>query len=146
VRLVSVEPVIDPQAYLAALPELARDLPPGARAFALDDGHYDFYGTRCVKDLVVAGVRVADDGALGAVVELDPNEWKHDAGLVVRYLGLHRLTVEAGQAPPAGPTRLGSVVIDEIVPDAHGCRHEIACTGGTVVVVAADLEASWRVP
>lgn len=42
---------LDPDAYLGLLPTLVGALPPGARAFAADPDHYDFFSRRCVKDL-----------------------------------------------------------------------------------------------
>ena len=47
---------LSPLDYLAALPELAPKLPPGARAFATDPQHYDFSSRRCVKDLTLGPI------------------------------------------------------------------------------------------
>jgi len=38
---------LDPEAYLEQLPSLADSLPDGARRFATEPGHYDFFGQRC---------------------------------------------------------------------------------------------------
>jgi hypothetical protein len=48
---VKIDEVIDPTAYLEQLPSFEAEFPPGAWAFASDPGHYDFYATKCVKDL-----------------------------------------------------------------------------------------------
>src|SRR5215470_11302016 len=51
----------DPTPYLAELPRLRGLLPPGAREFACDPAHYDFYSARCVKDLKFGHLRLVDD-------------------------------------------------------------------------------------
>ncbi|MEU2924423.1 hypothetical protein ABZ636_05055 [Streptomyces sp. NPDC007251] len=85
---------LDPRAYLAELPRLCAELPPGARAFATDPGHYDIAGaTRCVKDLELAGVHLATDKSGGLVLDFAPNKFKHDSGLRIRYSGVRRFTV-----------------------------------------------------
>ncbi|MFF3910258.1 hypothetical protein ACFYZJ_30830 [Streptomyces sp. NPDC001848] len=43
--------LLDPSAYLEMLPEIFSHLPEGARRFASDPEHYDFYREHCVKDL-----------------------------------------------------------------------------------------------
>ncbi|MEY9992763.1 hypothetical protein ABIE67_004795 [Streptomyces sp. V4I8] len=135
--------MIDPAAYLARLSELAEQLPPGARAFATDPGHYDFSGRRCVKDLTPHEVRRAYD-----VIELRlrHNCWKHDEDLVVRYRGVSHFqagAVDVMAAGDGGVSALGEVILDEVLPHAHGCTHEIACRPGTLVVVCRDFVASW---
>jgi len=135
---------LDPRAYLAELPRLAPDLPPGARAFATDPGHYDFYGERCVKDLRLGEVRAVDDGALSATIRFV----RRDADLVVRYFAPVELRVDQG---PPGRTRgmrkwLGSVMLDEVLPHPAGVSHEVQLHGGTLYVVAADLVAEWTAP
>ncbi|MCK2240275.1 MULTISPECIES: hypothetical protein [unclassified Crossiella] len=126
--------MIDPEAYLAVLPTLAADLPPGARAFATDPDHYDFHGKRCVKDLKPTEPRTEGDQL---VLELRHNCWKHDADLVLRYTGVTEYTVD----PPG--TLPKDLMLDELLPDEHGVRHEFGCVTGTIVVVAADVTAAW---
>ncbi|MDG6106567.1 hypothetical protein Daura_26600 [Dactylosporangium aurantiacum] len=127
---------LDADAYLDNLPRLAEQLPPGARAFATDPAHYDFTGLRCVKDLTVGAVR-RDEPAGTVDIRYTGNPWKHDEDLVVRYTGVTRVDLA-----DIGPIRL-----DELLPAPEGCRHEVAGLNGTIVVVCADLTASWqRVP
>ncbi|MET9362868.1 hypothetical protein ABZX93_18380 [Streptomyces sp. NPDC006632] len=87
---------IDPRPYIDELPRLQAELPPGAWAFASDPGHYDMgHGNqRCVKNLQLAGVRVATDKSGGLVLEFAPNPWKHDAGLRLSYDACGRVSAE----------------------------------------------------
>ena len=84
-RFVSLNPIIDPEPYLAVLGDLRSELPQGACEFASDPCHYDFYSSRCVKDLTVDSVTFLDTGALTLEVRLAPNEWKHESPLTIRY-------------------------------------------------------------
>ncbi|WP_406199962.1 hypothetical protein OG331_24785 [Streptomyces sp. NBC_01017] len=130
--------VIDPTAYPARLSELADDLPSGARAFATDPGHYDFSGRRCVKDLTPHEVRRVGDRA---ELRLRHHCGKHDEDLVVRYEGVSRFHVDTAEV--CDVRILGEVVLDEVLPHAEGCSHEISCRTGTLVVVCRDLVAGW---
>ena len=130
---------IDPRPYLAQLPALANELPPGARAFATDSAHYDFGGKRCVKDLRPTQVRRTADGDLEILFR--HNCFKHDEDLLVRYTGVSRFQSDVlGVCDPAS---LGDVILDEILPHPGGCTHELACRPGTLVVACQDLEAEW---
>jgi hypothetical protein len=40
-------------------------------------------------------------------------------------------------------TGLREVLLDEVPPHEHGCSHEIACIGGSILVVCQDLAATW---
>jgi hypothetical protein len=142
--------LLDPQPYLDALPGLSAQLPAGARAFALDPDHYDFSSVRCVKDLRIASVAVAEGGyaRLKVEIRLEPNRFKHDAGLIILYDDVIGLTVEAGpqgdqRVWPDTP-RLGDVQLDEILPHDHGCTHEVKLTGGSILVTCGDLHAEWK--
>ncbi|GAB3839787.1 hypothetical protein ACFPIJ_34470 [Dactylosporangium cerinum] len=136
----------DARAYLAALPQLAGDLPPGAARFATDPDHYDLAGLRCVKDLSIGELEHDEPGT--ARIRFTGNPWKHDEDLVVQYTGVIHLHVEPGEPTSvSGPGPIGSIMLDEILPDPGGCRHEIAGHNGRAVVVCADLTATWhRVP
>nr|WP_042196875.1 hypothetical protein [Kibdelosporangium sp. MJ126-NF4] len=136
-RYVRLTDMFDPTEYLERLPELAPDLPAGARSFATDPDHYDFGGKRCVKDLALRGL--AFDGT-GLVVEFRHNCWKHEEDLTVRYGDVRSLAVDL---PEATPTMPHAVTLDEILPDAAGCRHEIAMHTGSLVVTCRDLTATW---
>ncbi|GAA3243698.1 hypothetical protein ACFO1B_31415 [Dactylosporangium siamense] len=131
----------DARAYLTALPQLAGDLPPGAARFATDPDHYDLAGLRCVKDLSIGELD-------GSRIRFTGNPWKHDEDLVIQYTGVTSLDVEPGEpSPVSGQDPIGSVQLDEILPAPEGCRHEIAGHHGRIVVVCADLTATWlRVP
>lgn len=135
---------LDPKAYLAALPRLAGELPPGAAAFATDPGHYDFRDPRCVKDLELGGATLADEqGEVSLELLLTPNEWKHESGLRLRYTRIESFHVDTTESDGTLP-RLGDLQRDEVLPHPSGLTHEIAFTSGTVHVVAADLVAAWE--
>jgi hypothetical protein len=131
--------IVDPRPYLAKLPELAERLPPGARAFATDPGHYAFSGRRCVKDLKPQRVRCLGDGEIE--IRFGHNCWKHDEDLVVRYEGVSRF--QADVLGVCDVAALGEVILDEVLPRDGGCTHEVACRSGTLVVVCRDLVAQW---
>ena len=142
-RFVRVEGVIDPAPYLAELPGLEVALPQGAWRYISDPGHFDFYGSRCVKDLTLDEIVAADTGELAVSTRFRPNDSKHDAGLLLQYAGVTSVEVTAAAAKPLGLPRLGSVILDEVLPHALGCRHEIALTGGSIAIVCTDLTATW---
>jgi hypothetical protein len=143
-KLVKLDEVIDPTADLERLPSLEGEPPSGAWGFASDPGHYDFYGTQCVKDLNIAQVVFSDDGASSLTIRFERNEWKHESGLTVRYRDVAALLIDVDETSSLGPKRLGSVILDEVLPHERGCRHEIAFTGGSIVGVCADLDAAWQ--
>lgn len=133
---------LDPGAYLDLLPTLAGALPRGARAFAANPDHYDFYSSRCVKDLV------PDTLLHGATADEDwlqlgfrHNCWKHDEDLTVRYVGVNSLSLDA--VHQSDWASFGAVTLDEILPHEHGCSHEIGFRGGSLTVVSRDLIATW---
>jgi hypothetical protein len=39
-------------------------------------------------------------------------------------------------------SRLGEVILDEVLPHPDGCAHEIACHSGAITIVCRDLDAS----
>lgn len=133
----------DPGRYLAELPKLLPDLPAGAREFVSEPGHYDFGSPRCVKDLqlVDASFSVEREGCLE--IRFSPNEWKHDSGLVISYAEPSRMQFDSGENV-ASLQEMGTVLLDEVLPVASGCRHEIALTGGTISISCADLHARWE--
>jgi len=147
-RYVSVEftrdgTASDPTAYLEQLPTLASSLPEGARAFATDPEHYNYYGQRCVKDLKPQRLTSGEDnGATWLELRLRHNCWKHEEDLTIRYGGVDSVTMN-----PAGHdldvTHLQDVVLDEVLPDVRGCKHEIACLSGSLTVTCEDLVATW---
>ena len=125
--------VLDADAYVDLLPTLAGALPPGARAFAADPDHYNFFSRRCVKDLAPDTLEHGDDWLrLG----FRHNCWKHDEDLSIRYAGV----ISLDQSDWAG---LGTVTLDEVLPHDHGCSHEIAFLAGSLTVVCRDLTAKW---
>ncbi|HEY8983847.1 MAG TPA: hypothetical protein VIU15_30250 [Streptomyces sp.] len=133
---------LDATAYLAVLPALRDRLPPGARAFATAPGHYDIAdATHCVKDLEPAAVHLAGDRTGSLVLEFAPNRWKHDTGLRIAYSGVRHFSIDRAQAVDCLP--VGTVLLDEILPDDDGCVHEIALTDATITVRCADLQATW---
>lgn len=131
---------LDPDAYLELLPTLVGALPPGARAFAADPGHYDFFGRRCVKDLMPDTLlrgATADEGWLR--LGFRHNCWKHEEDLSIRYVGVTSVS-PVNLADWAG---FGAVTLDEILPHEHGCSHEIGFLDGSLTVVSRDLIATW---
>ncbi|MEU6589404.1 hypothetical protein ABZ923_09245 [Streptomyces sp. NPDC046881] len=134
---------LDPSAYLAELPRLRGQLPPGAWAFVSEPGHYDIpRADRCVKDLELAGVHPATDKSGGLVLEFAPNRFKHESGLRISYSGVRRFSIEYHHA--IDWMRVDTVLLDEILPDEDGgCVHEIALTDASITVHCQDLEAVW---
>ena len=129
----------DPRAYLAWLADHADELPPGARAFALDPAHYDFsdqWSPRSasfdrMSTRLVAGR--SDVTLVLAAFGGAPPEF------VLRYQGVTHLEVdlESGDGPRPG------LLVDEILPHEVGVSHELEFTSGTVTIVAVDLTAGW---
>ncbi|MFI1364948.1 hypothetical protein [Streptomyces griseochromogenes] len=134
---------LDAGAYLAELPRLRPQLPPGARSFASDPEHYDIGGaTRCVKDLELAGVHLAVDKSGGLVLEFAPNKWKHGSGLRITYSGVRHFSIEYEHS--IDWMGVDTVLLDEILPaEDGGCLHEIALTDASITVRCQDLEAVW---
>ncbi|MBQ0894654.1 hypothetical protein KBX37_16370 [Micromonospora sp. U56] len=134
---------LDPEAYLRQLPSLADSLPEGARRFATDPGHYDFLGQRCVKDLKPARLTSGEaDGSRWLELYLRHNCWKHEEDLTIRYSGVQRLTIEPADQG-LDVAQLQDVMLDEVLPHEHGCRHEIVCLSGRLIVTSQDLAATW---
>lgn len=154
-RLIRIEPTehgffLDPTPYLDQLARLSAELPPGAAAFANDPGHYDFHSSRCPKDLKLDRMTLTD--STGKIdLELSFVGYRPEPLLVIGYTGVTDLRVEAiaGTEPRQvwpETRRLGSVQLDEILPNEQGCSHEIKLINGTVTVISADLFAEWREP
>lgn len=138
-----IDDVIDPQDYLNRLPELSAALPQGAAAYAAEPGHYDFGSVRCVHDLKLSRISSGEDGdSAWMQLELRHNCWKHEEDLTIRYADVARFTMQTTSDMPRA-TRLGEVILDEVLPDSHGCTHEIAFHTGTLTIVCADLIATW---
>ncbi|MFJ6085596.1 hypothetical protein ACIQI8_29825 [Streptomyces sp. NPDC092369] len=131
--------VVDPRPYLARLPALADQLPPGARAFATDPGHYDLASRRCVKDLKPRAVRRTGDDEIE--IRFGHDCGQHEEDLLVRYAGVSRFQVDV--LGFCDVSALGDVILDELLPHPEGCTHEIACRPGTLVVACRDLAAEW---
>lgn len=132
---------LDPRPYLEALHILGPSLPPGARAYAQDQGHYDFTSRRCVKDLWFGSLAVNDDAG-SARLTLLPNASKHDEALIVEYQRVESTTITRDRDPGAG--WFGSVLLDELIPTDMGVSHELALTGGRIHVVANDVSVHWE--
>ncbi|MFK8844562.1 hypothetical protein [Streptomyces sp. Ac-502] len=80
-----------------------------------------------------------DDDAVE--VRLRHNCWKHNADLVIRYTGVSGFETTT---PVAGRwADLGTLILDEILPHANGCSHELAFWDGTLTVICRDLVAAW---
>jgi hypothetical protein len=134
---------LDPQAYLQALPRLSGDLPPGVAEFATDPDHYNFRGSRCVKDLELGKATLVDsEEGISLELVLAPNEWKHESGLCIRYSDVQSFRTNVEESDGTLP-RLGALQLDEVLPHPSGVSHEISFTCGSILVVAADLVAVW---
>jgi hypothetical protein len=134
---------MDPTAYVEQLPRLAVALPDGARAFATDPQHYDFYSQRFIKNLKPERLTFGNANGVDWVeLYLRHNCWRHEEDLVIRYDQVRAVTVN----PPRDDvdvSELREVFLDEVLPDDGGCTHEIACLGGSLLISCADLEARW---
>ncbi|MQY20701.1 hypothetical protein [Nocardia macrotermitis] len=126
--------------YIEQLPALEKLLPAESWSFASAPEHYNFFGTRCVKDLELETVSNDDQGDI--LIGLSPNKFKHDYGLTIKYIGVTRFELYLDRR---GGTfdGLGSVLIDEILPARPGCSHEITLTVGDLYIECADLQATW---
>lgn len=139
---------LNPAAYIAELERLAPLLPDGARRFATDSDHYDFYSEKCVKDLKLESVTYFDDGdEVRVELGLRFNDLGRapELSVVYRDVAEFRIDVAAGQSN-RGRRRLGVLMLDEILPCEQGASHELVFRAGSVWVVCADLEAEWTVP
>lgn len=142
--------LLDPDAYLAELPRIQGGLPDGARGFATDDDHYNFFGERCVKDLKLSRLNLVDrSDKVSLKIEFAPNQFKHNQMLLIEYVDVVEFSVNVAVEPRTKNVwpetrRLGDLQLDEILPHQKGCSHEIQMTGGLVWVVAADMIAEWR--
>ncbi|MEU8407045.1 hypothetical protein AB0C19_12655 [Micromonospora sp. NPDC048842] len=134
----------DPSAYLEQLPSLADSLPDGARRFATEPGHYDFFGQRCVKSLKPTRLTSGETGGSRWLeLYLQHNCWKHEEDLTIRYRGVRSLTFEPADRE-LDVAQLLDVMLDEVLPHEQGCRHEIACLAGRMIVTSEDLTATWE--
>jgi hypothetical protein len=127
---------LDATAYEAILPSLATSLPPGASAFALDPQHYDFSSDRCVHDLWFRSLTLDDSGGSAAL-----SFGAGEVNLSLVYSGLVRVAIDRDRDPGIG--WLGQLLLDELRPSPEGCVHEFAMTGGSLLVVARDVDATW---
>ncbi|MEU9011373.1 hypothetical protein AB0D12_16640 [Streptomyces sp. NPDC048479] len=132
---------LDPSPYLAELPKIREALPVDAREFAFDPGHYSMRSSRCVKDLELAGVHVPTDKNGVLTLEFAPNQWKHDSGLRIRYSGVSHFSIEYEGS--IDWMQADTVLLDEILPDGHGCVHETALTDASIIIRSRDLRAVW---
>jgi hypothetical protein len=141
---------LDPNPYLEHLEAVAGTLPPGARAYATDADHYDFYSERCVKDLKLVSISVADSAGIVSVDALFEFNEIAPEKLRIRYTDVVDLRIGASPGvefryPPVhGTRRLGDVQLDEVLPHESGCSHEIQMISGSITVVCADLTAEWE--
>ncbi|WP_207550449.1 MULTISPECIES: hypothetical protein [Parafrankia] len=143
--------MLDPEVYVRVLPELSPRLPDGARSFATDPEHYNFVGSRCVKDLRFETINIRESGGAQIDVELTfgANPWKHEVGLSILYIGVTQFNLDAspiGEGARIWPAsrRLGDIQLDELLPTPGGCSHEIKFTGGSITIECSDLRAEWR--
>jgi hypothetical protein len=90
----------------------------------MDPGHYDFIGQRCVEDLKPARLTSGETGeSRWLELHLRLNCWKHEDDLTIRYSGVQSLTIEPA-ARGLEVAQLQDVMLDEVLPHEHGCRHE----------------------
>ena len=84
-----------------------------------------------------------DRGEVSLEFFLAPNEWKHESGLRIHYSDVRSFRTDVEESDGMLP-RLGALQLDEVLPHASGMVHEISFTCGSVLVVAADLVATWE--
>lgn len=143
---------LDPEPYLGELPAIQADLPEGARRFALDEDHYNFFGSRCIKDLKLNEVRLTDrNDSVSLKIRFSPNQFKHDRGLTIRYVNVTEFSTSVTAEPRKKniwpeTRRLGDVQLDELLPHRKGVSHELQMTGGSIWIVAEDLSYEWADP
>lgn len=96
-----------------------------------------------MKDLTLERLQAGIDDA-GPWIEFGfrHNCWKHEEDLTIRYHGIYRFVLDVPGGEPNW-TQLDAVILDEILPDAHGCTHELACFSGSIKVACRDLTARW---
>ncbi|WP_234443514.1 hypothetical protein [Streptomyces sp. NRRL B-24484] len=75
-------------------------------------------------------------------LHLRHNCWKHDEDLVIRCTGVTGVRIGTSDGPATWDD-LGTLILDEILPHARGCVHEMAFGPVTVVVTCDDLIATW---
>lgn len=131
---------LDPEPYLAVLPEIAPQLPPGARAFAEAPAHYNFFHTECVKDLWLKAIDWQP--RTSATLSFTANQWKHDHDLTLTYSGVVDLRFD-GEEQVGTDARFGSLLLDELLPADDGFDHELVLTCGTLYISATDMSAEW---
>src|SRR5206468_11355447 len=130
-----------PHSTLFPYTTLFRSLPQGARQFALDNEHYNFFGPRCVKDLRLSRAIISDSNdQLSVQLGFAPSEFKHDQGLVIEYADVIEFDIDVTASPRTTniwlhSRRLGDLQLDEILPHERGCSHEIRFTGGVIRIV-----------
>ena len=101
---------------------------------------YDFVSDRSVHDLWFRSLTLDDANSAASLSLGDSNE-KRAYGLNLVYSGLVRIVVDRQRDP--ADERLGQVLLDELRPSPEGFVHEIALTGGSLLVVARNLEEAW---
>jgi len=136
----------DPRNYVRQLDALKEELPAGAKEFAFDPSHYDFHSERCVKDLRLSKMEMGETEIGDLRIVFSPNPWKHASGLVIEYSGVRRIDIAEEDYPWDQDEGYGTVLLDEILPVAGGCSHEIALSTSTVRIECADLNAKWLEP
>lgn len=132
---------IDPTSYKEALPDILGSLPPGARNFVSDPGHFSFNSLKCVKDLQLAEISTPVRKSDVLSIKFLPNQWKHEQGLLIRYFDITRF--EFDMKRQAEWMSDEAVLMDEVLPREGGCSHEIALTDSRVYVECQDLTAIW---
>lgn len=143
---------LDPEPYLSELPAIQSGLPEGARRFALDKDHYNFLGSRCIKDLKLDEVRLIDrNDNVSLEIRFSPNRFKHEQGLALRYTDVIEFATSVAAEPRKKNVwpetrRLGDVQLDEILSHPKGFSHELQMTGGSLWIVAGELSYEWANP
>ncbi|MER7795459.1 hypothetical protein [Streptomyces sp. NPDC097640] len=132
---------IDPTAYQEALPDLLELLPPGARGFASESGHYDFGSLRCVKDLQLSEISTPANKSDVLSIQFAPNQWKHEEGLLIRYFNVTRFELDFKRK--ADWMHDEAVLMDEVLPRDGRCSHEIELTDSRIYVECEDMTAIW---
>lgn len=137
---------IDPSRYLNQLGEISAQLPPGAAAFARDPGHYEFRD-RCMKDLhpTSVSIEMGSGSSTSTFIYSTPGKVRRPM-LCIQYRDISDIRIRSHEGTEAAgreTKKLGSVLLDELLPAEYGCTHEIICIFGSIFVSCADLEFQW---